>query len=59
MHQLDPNTEKKQRDPLHPVTVTLLKPLHLTTEETKGLVSFLESLSGTKYKMRRPEFPVE
>ncbi|PIF47301.1 cytochrome c peroxidase [Chryseobacterium sp. 52] len=59
MHQLDPSPEKKQLDPLHPVTDPLLKPLHLTTEETKALVSFLEALSGTRYKMRRPEFPVE
>lgn len=59
MHQLDPSPEKKLEDPLHPTTDPLLKPLHLTKEETKALVSFLESLSGTKYKMRRPEFPVE
>lgn len=59
MHQLDPSPEKKLQDPLHPMTDSLLKPLHLTKEETKALVSFLESLSGTKYKMRRPEFPVE
>jgi len=36
-----------------------MQPLHLNKEEVKALVSFLESLSGTKYKMRRPEFPVE
>jgi cytochrome c peroxidase len=59
MHQLDPSPEKKQLDQLHPVTDRLLKPLNLTKEETKALVSFLESLSGTRYKMRRPEFPVE
>lgn len=59
MHQIDPSPEKKQQDPLYPMTDPLLKPLNLTKEETKALVSFLESLSGTKFKMRRPEFPVE
>ncbi|WP_080780484.1 cytochrome-c peroxidase [Chryseobacterium phocaeense] len=59
MHQLDPTPEKKKLDPMHPVTDPLLKPLNLTKEETKALVSFLESLSGTKFKMRRPEFPTE
>lgn len=59
MHQLDPNAEKKLADPLHPSTDPLLQKLNLNKEEVKALVSFLESLSGTKYKMRRPEFPVE
>ncbi|AZB23246.1 cytochrome-c peroxidase [Chryseobacterium bernardetii] len=59
MHMIDPSPEAKQKDPLYPVTDPLLKPLKLTKEEKKALVSFLEALSGTKYKMRRPEFPVE
>lgn len=59
MHQIDPSPEKKQLDAMYPMTDPLLKPLHLTKEETKALVTFLEALSGTKYKMRRPEFPVE
>lgn len=59
MHQIDPTQEKKQADPLYPYTDPLLKPLQLNKEEIKALISFLESLSGTKYKMRRPEFPVE
>ncbi len=59
MHQLDPNAEKKLADPLHPSTDPLLQKLNLNKEEVKALVSFLESLSGTKYKMRRPEFPVK
>lgn len=59
MHMIDPSPEAKQQDPLYPVTDPLLKPLKLTKEEKKALVSFLEALSGTKYKMRRPEFPVE
>ncbi len=59
MHQLDPSAEKKLSDPLYPSADSLLKPLHLNKDEIKALVSFLHSLSGTKYKMRRPEFPVE
>jgi cytochrome c peroxidase len=59
MHMIDPSPETKQKDPLYPVTDPLLKPLKLTKEEKKALISFLEALSGTKYKMRRPEFPVE
>lgn len=59
MHMIDPSPEVKEKDPLYPVTDPLLKPLKLTKEEKKALVSFLEALSGTKYKMRRPEFPVE
>lgn len=59
MHQLDPSAEKKLADPLHPSADSLLKPLHLNKDEVKALVSFLTSMSGTKYKMRRPEFPVK
>lgn len=59
MHMIDPSEEKKKSDPLYPSTDPLLKPLHLAKEEKKALVSFLKALSGTKYKMRRPEFPVE
>lgn len=59
MHMIDPTEEQKKADGLYPVTDELLKPLNLTPEEKKALVAFLESLSGTTYKMRRPEFPVE
>lgn len=59
MHMNDPSEEKKKQDPLYPSTDSLLKPLQLTKEEKKALVSFLEALSGTKYKMRRPQFPTE
>lgn len=58
MHQIDPSAEQKSADPLYPSTDPLLKKLNLTKDETKALVSFLESLSASKYKMRRPEFPV-
>jgi len=59
MHMMDPTPEKKQLDPNYPSADPLLKPLKLTPQEKKALVAFLESLSGTKFKMRRPEFPVE
>lgn len=59
MHMIDPSPEKKLADPLYPVTDSLLKPLELTKDEKKSLVAFLEALSGTRYKMKRPEFPTE
>ncbi|WP_295229347.1 cytochrome c peroxidase [uncultured Chryseobacterium sp.] len=59
MHQIDPAPEVKKNDPLYPVTDPLLRPLHLTPDEKKALAAFLKSMSGTKYKMRRPEIPVE
>lgn len=57
MHMIDPKPEQKLKDPNYPVTDSLMQPLNLTKEEKKALVLFLESLTGTKYKMRRPEFP--
>ncbi|MBA5793383.1 cytochrome-c peroxidase [Flavobacterium sp. xlx-214] len=59
MHMIDPTEEQKKNDPNYPYTDALLKPLNLTKEEKKALVAFLESLSGTTYKMRRPEFPTK
>lgn len=59
MHMIDPKPEQKRKDPLYPVTDSILQPLKLTKEEKSALISFLESLNGTKYKMRRPEFPVK
>ena len=59
MHMIDPKPEQKQKDPLYPVTDSLLQPLKLTKDEKSAIISFLESLNGTKYKMRRPEFPTE
>lgn len=59
MHMIDPTAEQKAKDSLYPVTDPLMKPLELTKEETKAIVAFLESLSGSRFKMRRPEFPTE
>lgn len=59
MHQTDPSAEQKGADPLYPSTDPLMKKLDLNKDEIKALVAFLESLSGTRYKMRRPDFPVD
>ncbi len=59
MHMIDPKPEQKEKDPLYPYTDPLVQPLQLTKEEKKALVAFLESLSGTKFKMRRAEFPTK
>ncbi|RZJ34770.1 MAG: cytochrome-c peroxidase [Chryseobacterium sp.] len=59
MHMIDPKPEQKLKDPSYPVTDSLMQPLKLTKDEKSALISFLESLNGTKYKMRRPEFPVK
>lgn len=59
MHMIDPSAEQKKNDLMYPVTDPLLKKLGLTKDETKALVLFLESMSGTKFKMRRPDFPTE
>ncbi|WP_199268587.1 cytochrome-c peroxidase [Myroides fluvii] len=59
MHMIDPSPEKKEADPLYPVTDQLMQPLKLNKEEVKAIVAFLESLSGSRYKMKRPDFPRE
>lgn len=59
MHMIDPTQEQKAKDPLYPYTDALLQSLNLTKEEKLALKSFLESMSGSKYKMDRPKFPVE
>lgn len=59
MHMIDPTLEKKLADPLYPYTDPLLQPLNLTKEEKSALKSFLEALNGSKFKMHRPNFPIE
>ncbi len=51
--------ENKKKDPMYPVTDSLIKPLHLTRDEKRAIVSFLKVLTGTNNKMERPEFPVK
>lgn len=59
MHMIDPTPEKKLADPLYPVTDSLMKPLKLSRDEVKAIVAFLESLSGSRFRMQRPDFPRE
>lgn len=47
--------EQKEADPLYPVTDPLMKKLNLTKEEIAALETFLEAITATQYKMRRPE----
>jgi len=52
-----PKTEEQKNDPLFPKTDRLIKKLDLTKEEKAQLVAFLKTLTGTPYRMRRPELP--
>lgn len=54
--QMNSATEaQKAADPLYPVTDPLLKPLGLTNEEKDALLAFLNAITATQYKMKRPE----
>lgn len=56
MHQLDDKAKDKS-DTLYPKTDVILQPLKLTKEEKQALVAFLDAITATQYKMRRPELP--
>ncbi|WEK35588.1 MAG: cytochrome c peroxidase [Candidatus Pseudobacter hemicellulosilyticus] len=56
MHQLDEKSKDKS-DSLYPKTDPILRPLNLTEAEKADLVAFLEAITATQYKMRRPELP--
>lgn len=56
MHMLD-DKAKDKTDTLYPRTDILLQPLKLTNEEKQALVAFLEAITATQYKMRRPTLP--
>ncbi|ATL50003.1 cytochrome-c peroxidase [Chitinophaga caeni] len=45
------------KDPLFPKTDPLLKKLNLTSEDKEALLAFLNAITGTPYKMPRPELP--
>lgn len=47
--------EEKAADPLAPVTDPLMQPLNLSREEIQDLAAFLDAITATQYKMRRPE----
>ncbi|MCT3671795.1 c-type cytochrome [Elizabethkingia anophelis] len=57
MQMINPTQEEKKADPKFPVTDHLIKPLKLNEKEIDALVAFLESISGSYYKMPRPEIP--
>lgn len=57
MQIINPTEKQKKEDPMYPVTDPLMKPLNLTQEEIQDLVSFLEALNGTRFKMDTPEIP--
>ena len=57
MQMINPTLEEKKADPKFPVTDHLIKPLKLNEKEIDALVAFLESISGSYYKMPRPEIP--
>ncbi|RAJ82212.1 cytochrome c peroxidase [Chitinophaga dinghuensis] len=47
----------QEGDSLFPRTDPLMKELHLSPEEKKAVVAFLNAITGVPYKMRRPELP--
>nr|WP_315027755.1 cytochrome c peroxidase [uncultured Chryseobacterium sp.] len=57
MQMINPTSEEKAADPNFPVTDPLMKPLRLNEQETDAIVAFLKSMSGSYYKMPRPEIP--
>ncbi len=48
-------TEQKAADPNYPITDPLMKKLNLSKEEIKDIEAFLQAITATKYRMRRPE----
>ncbi|MGU3374916.1 cytochrome-c peroxidase [Chryseobacterium sp. M5A1_1a] len=57
MQMINPTPEEKKTDPNFPVTDHLMKPLNLNEQELDAVVSFLKCVSGSYYKMPRPEIP--
>jgi len=55
MQMVSAKPEQKAADPLYPVTDPLMKKLNLTKPEIQAIAAFLESVTATQYKMRRPE----
>ena len=47
--------EQKAADPMYPVTDPLMQALNLSKSEILDIAAFLESITATQYKMRRPE----
>lgn len=57
MQMINPSPEEKKADPNFPITDQRMKPLHLNNQEIDAIVAFLKSMSGSYYKMPRPEIP--
>lgn len=57
MQMINPSPEEKKADPKFPVTDQRMKPLQLNNQEIDAIVAFLKSMSGSYYKMPRPEIP--
>ncbi|WP_223605730.1 cytochrome-c peroxidase [Chryseobacterium sp. OSA05B] len=57
MQMINPSPEEKKADPNFPVTDHLMKPLKLNEQEVDAVVAFLKSISGSYYRMPRPEIP--
>lgn len=59
VQMINPTDEEKKKDSLFPYTDSLLQPLNLTIDEAEALEDFIKSISNTKYKMSRPDFPTQ
>lgn len=57
MQMINPTPEEKKADPNFPVTDPLVKPLKLNEQEIDAIVAFLKAMSGSYYKMPRPDIP--
>lgn len=47
--------EQKANDPMYPVTDPLMKALKLNAQEIQDIAAFLQAITATDYKMRRPD----
>jgi len=47
--------EQKAADPLYPVTDPIMQKLNLSKEEIADIAAFMQAITATKYRMRRPE----
>ncbi|WP_346320850.1 cytochrome c peroxidase [Chitinophaga sp. YIM B06452] len=56
-HPRRKKTPEEEKDPLYPVTSSILRPLGLTPHEKEALVAFLHAISTTSYRISRPELP--
>lgn len=55
MQMNNPKPEQKAADPMYPVIDPLMKPLKLNRQEIQDVIAFLNAITATEYKMRRPD----